>query len=114
MPHFPVLAKLSQILERKVEKVREEERGQRQDLYTLALSYGGQLKARVPSMIRESDFHHVGDKAGKTQENANNSENTEKVSNGIVSKEVSNGDIKVEKESKEPREKRSLSNQVYQ
>ncbi|KAG5339192.1 THOC2 protein, partial [Acromyrmex charruanus] len=33
LPHFPVLAKLSQILERKVEKVREEERGQRQDLH---------------------------------------------------------------------------------
>lgn len=62
MPHFPVLAKLSQILERKVEKVREEERGQRQDLHVLATSYSGQLKAKTPSMIRESDFHHVGDK----------------------------------------------------
>lgn len=62
MPHFPVLAKLSQILERKVEKVREEERGQRQDLHVLATSYSGQLKAKTPNMIRESDFHHVGDK----------------------------------------------------
>lgn len=62
LPHFPVLAKLSQILERKVEKVREEERGQRQDLHVLATSYSGQLKAKTPSMIRESDFHHVGDK----------------------------------------------------
>lgn len=62
MPHFPVLAKLSQILERKVEKVREEERGQRQDLHVLATSYSGQLKAKTPQMIRESDFHHVGDK----------------------------------------------------
>lgn len=62
LPHFPVLAKLSQILERKVEKVREEERGQRQDLHVLATSYSGQLKAKTPNMIRESDFHHVGDK----------------------------------------------------
>ena len=62
MPHFPVLAKLSQILERKVEKVREEERGQRQDLHVLATSYSGQLKAKTPNMIREADFHHVGDK----------------------------------------------------
>ena len=65
MPHFPVLAKLSQILERKVEKVREEERGQRQDLHVLATSYSGQLKAKTPNMIRESDFHHVGDKVIK-------------------------------------------------
>lgn len=62
LPHFPVLAKLSQILERKVEKVREEERGQRQDLHVLATSYSGQLKAKTPNMIREADFHHVGDK----------------------------------------------------
>lgn len=68
MPHFPVLAKLSQILERKVEKVREEERGQRQDLHVLATSYSGQLKAKTPNMIRESDFHHVGDKVGDLKE----------------------------------------------
>jgi len=65
LPHFPVLAKLSQILERKLEKVREEERGQRQDLHVLATSYSGQLKAKTPNMIRESDFHHVGDKVIK-------------------------------------------------
>lgn len=62
LPHFPVLSKLSQILERKVEKVRDEERKERQDLHVLATSYCGQLKARAPHMIRESDFHHVGDK----------------------------------------------------
>uniref|UniRef100_A0A182M4N4 THO complex subunit 2 n=1 Tax=Anopheles culicifacies TaxID=139723 RepID=A0A182M4N4_9DIPT len=43
LPHFPVLTKLSQILEKKVEKVREEEKNQRQDLFVLASSYiGGQ------------------------------------------------------------------------
>jgi len=45
--------------------VREEERGQRQDLHVLATSYSGQLKAKTPNMIRESDFHHVGDKVIK-------------------------------------------------
>ncbi|XP_008557478.1 THO complex subunit 2 isoform X2 [Microplitis demolitor] len=111
LPHFPVLAKLSQILERKVEKVREEERGQRQDLHVLATSYCGQLKAKTPQMIRESDFHHVGDKAGKTQENTN-SESSEKTSNGIPTKEVnSNGDTRVDKD-KEQRDKRTPS-QTY-
>ncbi|XP_057340022.1 THO complex subunit 2 isoform X1 [Microplitis mediator] len=111
LPHFPVLAKLSQILERKVEKVREEERGQRQDLHVLATSYCGQLKAKTPQMIRESDFHHVGDKAGKTQETST-SETSEKTSNGIPTKEVSsNGDTRVDKD-KEQRDKRTPS-QTY-
>ncbi|KAK0079733.1 hypothetical protein PV325_000884 [Microctonus aethiopoides] len=112
LPHFPVLAKLSQILERKVEKVREEERNQRQDLHVLATSYSGQLKAKTPQMIRESEFHHVGDKAGKTQETSS-SDSTEKVSNGITPKEVSNGDSRVEKESKEQRDKRTPSSQTH-
>ncbi|XP_018300992.1 THO complex subunit 2 [Mycetomoellerius zeteki] len=112
LPHFPVLAKLSQILERKVEKVREEERGQRQDLHVLATSYSGQLKAKTPNMIRESDFHHVGDKAAKTQDTTNN-ETSEKVSNGITVKENNNGDTRPEKENKEQREKRSSSSQTH-
>lgn len=136
LPHFPVLAKLSQILERKVEKVREEERGQRQDLHVLATSYSGQLKAKTPNMIREADFHHVGDKVhnyshfidqvllvvyltlsstqtGKTQDAPNN-ETSEKVGDGISNKEITNGDTRIEKENKDQREKRTASNQMHQ
>jgi THO complex subunit 2 len=43
-------------------QVREEEKNQRQDLFILATSYSGQLKAKSASMIRENDFHQVGDK----------------------------------------------------
>ncbi|XP_012259618.2 THO complex subunit 2 [Athalia rosae] len=112
LPHFPVLAKLSQILERKVEKVRDEERSQRQDLHVLAMSYSGQLKAKASSMIRESEFHHVGDKAGKNLESTND-DAVEKVSNGVVNKEINNGDLRTEKEGKELREKRSMSGQTH-
>lgn len=65
LPHFPMLVKLSQIIERKIEKVREEERHQRQDLFVLASSYIGQLKARSGEMIKEADFHQVSDKPSK-------------------------------------------------
>lgn len=65
LPHFPMLVKLAQIIERKVEKVREEERNQRQDLFVLASSYIGQLKAKSNDMIREVDFHQVSDKPSK-------------------------------------------------
>ncbi|XP_063616072.1 THO complex subunit 2 [Cydia splendana] len=59
LPRFPVLAKLAQIIEKKVEKVREEEKTQRQDLYVLATGYSGQLRNRMSSMMRESEFHQV-------------------------------------------------------
>ncbi|CAH2979751.1 unnamed protein product [Chilo suppressalis] len=62
LPHFPVLEKLAQIIERKVDKVKDEEKTQRQDLYVLATGYSGQLRNKVPNMMRESDFHQVGDK----------------------------------------------------
>ncbi|XP_022828903.1 THO complex subunit 2 isoform X1 [Spodoptera litura] len=62
LPHFPVLAKLAQIIERKIDKVKEEEKTQRQDLYVLATGYSGQLRNKGPTMMRESDFHQVGDK----------------------------------------------------
>ena len=48
----------------------------------------------------------------KAQEQAMN-EATEKVSNGVPQKEVSNGETKVEKENKEIREKRNII-QVHQ
>lgn len=62
MPHFPVLAKLAQIIERKIEKVKDDEKNVRQDLFVLATGYSGQLRNKGPSMMRESDFHQVGDK----------------------------------------------------
>ncbi|XP_055678901.1 THO complex subunit 2 isoform X3 [Lutzomyia longipalpis] len=93
LPHFPVLTKLSQIIEKKVEKVKDEEKNQRQDLYILAASYIGQLKAKASQMIRESDFHQVADKPAKE------ASTTEK---------VVNGDSKAEKkEAKERTEKSS-------
>lgn len=59
LPHFPVLTKLSQCIEKKIEKIKEEEKNKRQDLFVLATSYSGQLKARASSIMRESDFHLV-------------------------------------------------------
>ncbi|XP_017152639.1 THO complex subunit 2 isoform X1 [Drosophila miranda] len=59
LPHYPVLAKLAQIIERKVDKVREEEKTKRPDLYVIASSYIGKLKLKTPSMFKESDFHQL-------------------------------------------------------
>ena len=54
-----MLAKLAQIIEKAIEKVQQEEKNQRQDLYILAMSYGGHLKAKAPNMVKDSDFHQV-------------------------------------------------------
>lgn len=62
LPHYPVLAKLAQIIERKVEKVREEEKNKRPDLFVIASSYIGQLKTKAAQMIKESDFHQVSER----------------------------------------------------
>lgn len=59
IPHFPILIKLSQFIEKRIEKVRDEEKNNRQDLFTLSSSYLGLLKQRTSSgqMMKESDFH---------------------------------------------------------
>lgn len=76
LPNFPVLSKLSQILEKYVNSVITQEKNQRQDLFVLATSYIGQLKSKSNEMIKESDFHLIGDKPAK------NSQETTKIVNG--------------------------------
>ncbi|KAK7790717.1 hypothetical protein R5R35_007956 [Gryllus longicercus] len=98
LPHFPVLAKLRQIIERKIEKVREEEKNKRQDLFILATSYSGQLKAKSATMIRENDFHQVGDKASMSQEITVKQEPNPSPAIVPTSTKQVNGEIKPEKE----------------
>lgn len=65
LPHYPVLNKLAQIIERKVERVREEEKNKRPDLFVIASSYIGQLKTKANQMIKETDFHQVPERSMK-------------------------------------------------
>ncbi|XP_017775974.1 PREDICTED: THO complex subunit 2 isoform X2 [Nicrophorus vespilloides] len=60
IPQFPVLIKLSQIFEKKIYRLAEEEKNTRQDLYTLAISYVGQLKNKIASgnIMHDNEFHH--------------------------------------------------------
>lgn len=67
LPHFPVLANLAQVIERKADKVREEEKNQRPDLFVLASSYIAQLKTRQVQMIKENDFHQISEKSKDTK-----------------------------------------------
>ncbi|XP_025831929.1 THO complex subunit 2 [Agrilus planipennis] len=87
IPFFPVLSKLSQVIEKKMEKVRDEEKNKRQDLFTLATSYLGQLKQRIAGghMMKESDFHQIPEKEKVSKSH----------SDGSKSENKHNGEVKI-------------------
>jgi len=94
LPHFPVLSKLAQCIDRKIEKIRVDEKTRRQDLYTLATSYSGQLKARASFIMKEDMFHLVTDKQVKTDTSQQNTSSP----NVTTSVKQVNGEAKQEKE----------------
>lgn len=107
LPHFPMLVKLAQIIERKVEKVREEEKNKRQDLFVLASSYIGQLKTRSADMVHESQFHQVADKPNKETPETSKppvNGNAVEVKEPVVEKKVKQVVVAPEKEVKKDRE----------
>ena len=57
LPHYPKLTGFCGALEKRVEKLKATERDKRQDIFTLASAYLGQLKIRKSSMVDESKFH---------------------------------------------------------
>jgi THO complex subunit 2 len=82
LPHFPVISRLAQFIEKRIVKVMEEEKKTRQDLCILATSYCGQLMARIPHMMKESEFHVM---VPSSQANAQDS-------TSVVVKEEKNGE----------------------
>lgn len=58
LPFYPKVLNLGQALERRIDKICEEEKEKRQDIYTLAVGYAGRLKVKKREMVVESDFHH--------------------------------------------------------
>ena len=59
LPHFPVITKLNGVIEKRIEKVCNDEKESRKDLYIKAMSYSGQLKARKHLVMKEHEFHQV-------------------------------------------------------
>ncbi|KAM4695761.1 THO complex subunit 2 [Rhinophrynus dorsalis] len=58
LPWYPKVMNLGQALERRVQRICQEEKEKRPDLYALAMGYSGQLKSRKSFMIPENEFHH--------------------------------------------------------
>jgi len=53
------------VIEKRIEKVKTEEKNHRNDLYVLANSYSGRLKTIKASLMPETDFHNVPKKTNK-------------------------------------------------
>lgn len=65
LAYFPVMTNLGQALERRIEKIRLEEKDKRPDLFVLATGYSGQLKNKKPDLIPEHEFHLKENKEGR-------------------------------------------------
>jgi THO complex subunit 2 len=73
LPHYPKLTGFCSALEKRVEKLKTSEKDKRQDIYTLASAYLGQLKQRKAFMLDESKFHLKETVAPTTAATATNS-----------------------------------------
>lgn len=56
-PFFPVMVSLGLALERRMEKIKAEEKVKRPDIYVLATGYSGVLKTRKHLLVPESEYH---------------------------------------------------------
>ncbi|XP_063849502.1 THO complex subunit 2-like isoform X3 [Scylla paramamosain] len=56
---FPAIINLAIVIEKRIEMVKLQERNSRNDLYVLANSYSGRLKAIKPNLPQEPEFHIV-------------------------------------------------------
>ncbi|CAK9291840.1 unnamed protein product [Gordionus sp. m RMFG-2023] len=57
LPSYPIIVNLGSALERRIDKIKNEEKDKRADLYALAVSYSGYLKHKKSKFILEQDFH---------------------------------------------------------
>merc|ERR1719193_1536686 len=95
IPYFPIILNLATVIEKRVEKVCEEEKEKRQDLYIKARSYQGQLVSRKAKMMKEGDFHVV---KGKKEEPAAAESPTKEKTKEKEKDGVEEGEIKDKKE----------------
>ncbi|KAA0187509.1 hypothetical protein HAZT_HAZT001113 [Hyalella azteca] len=56
---FPAIVNLANVIDKRIEKVKKDEKNNRNDLYVLANSYSGRLRAKKSKLLQEKDFHQV-------------------------------------------------------
>lgn len=81
LSHFPVMISFAQAIERRLDKIRNEEKEKRPDLFALATGYSGQLKSRKSTFIPESEFHEKENKKFPPNSSTNSNTNTNNTNN---------------------------------
>ncbi|XP_042869618.1 THO complex subunit 2-like [Penaeus japonicus] len=125
LQRFPVISNLAAVIEKRIEKVKNEERNRRNDLYVLANSYSGRLKAAKPNLMPETDFHIVPKRPqaskvvnGASEKSSSTTTNDVKSSGEVVehnekivkmeTSEATNGELEA-KEDRDPKESKKES-----
>merc|ERR1712004_556505 len=80
LPYFPVITKLNGVIEKRIEKVCNDEKDSRKDIYNKALSYSAQLKKRKHLVMKEHEFHQVAAKPEDSSKKDNEENKTAAVS----------------------------------
>ncbi|KAK3866040.1 hypothetical protein Pcinc_028398 [Petrolisthes cinctipes] len=93
---FPAITNLAAVIEKRIEKVKSNERHRRNDLYVLANSYSGRLKAIKPSLMPETDFHIVPKRPPPTSRSVNGTTDNAS-STGEPKTPTNTSDVKVTK-----------------
>ena len=57
LPYFPKVTHLAQAIEKRVEKMRNDEKDARPDLASLAMAYVVKMKSQKSKLIAEEEFH---------------------------------------------------------
>lgn len=65
--YYPAIKHFGKGIGIKIEEVRNQEKGNRQDLFALATAYAGRLDDRKPHLIPESNFHTVDGKSSQRE-----------------------------------------------
>ncbi|XP_065885468.1 THO complex subunit 2-like isoform X2 [Dysidea avara] len=63
LPQYPKVQHLAIALDKRVEKIIEEEKKDRPDLFALATGYSGMLKAQKANLVAETDYHNKEERA---------------------------------------------------
>ncbi|XP_076804278.1 THO complex subunit 2-like isoform X1 [Clavelina lepadiformis] len=87
LPQFPAITSLAGALEKRIDKIRTEEKEKRPDLFALAMGYSGMLKMRKPHILPEHLFHNKAPASNDKQATARSTESSEKSSSDKSSKE---------------------------
>ncbi|CDS40944.1 tho complex subunit 2 [Echinococcus multilocularis] len=59
LPHYPKIGQFGSAVERRVNKLKEEEKDRRPDLKVMAFSYAGVLRPLKANWVSEEEFHEV-------------------------------------------------------